>query len=108
MSGKRTYDHRLRELVRRSGNPTIAMDLGVPRSTAMGWVRNPGPALVTCATQEASDFELRLEVVELRRRVLKLQALIRLLAVVIRLAGFSLTSLRIPEWGGQGEAAARR
>ena len=28
------YDHRLRELVRRTGDLTIATDRGVPRSTA--------------------------------------------------------------------------
>ena len=28
------YDHRLRDLVQRSGDLTIATDLGVPRSTA--------------------------------------------------------------------------
>ena len=28
------YDHRLRDLVRRTGDVTLATDLGVPRSTA--------------------------------------------------------------------------
>jgi hypothetical protein len=32
------YDHRLRELVQRTGDLTIATDLGVPRSTARGWL----------------------------------------------------------------------
>jgi hypothetical protein len=32
------YDHRLRDLVRRTGELTIATDLGVPRSTARGWL----------------------------------------------------------------------
>jgi hypothetical protein len=31
---QRRYDHRLRDLVQRTGNVTIATDLGVPRSTA--------------------------------------------------------------------------
>jgi hypothetical protein len=30
------YDHRLRELVQRTGDLTIATNLGVPRSTARG------------------------------------------------------------------------
>ena len=30
------YDHRLRELVQRTGDLTIAADLGIPRSTARG------------------------------------------------------------------------
>jgi hypothetical protein len=33
------YDHRLRDLVQRTGDLTITTDLGVPRSTARGWLR---------------------------------------------------------------------
>jgi hypothetical protein len=32
------YDHRLRSLVQRTRDVTIATDLGVPRSTARGWL----------------------------------------------------------------------
>ena len=32
------YDHRLRDLVHSTGDATIATDLGVPRSTARGWL----------------------------------------------------------------------
>ena len=32
------YDHRLRNLVHRTGDLTIATDLGVPRGTARGWL----------------------------------------------------------------------
>jgi len=32
------YDHRLRNLVHRTGDVTIATDLGVPRGTARGGV----------------------------------------------------------------------
>src|SRR5262245_37535948 len=35
---QRRYDHRLRNLVQRTGDVTIATDLGVPRSTARGWL----------------------------------------------------------------------
>ena len=31
-------DHRLRDLVQRTGDLIIATDLGVPRSTARGWL----------------------------------------------------------------------
>ena len=33
------YDHRLRDLVRRTGDVTLATNLGVPPSTARGWSR---------------------------------------------------------------------
>jgi len=32
------YDHRLRNLVQRTGDVTVAIDRGVPRSTARGWL----------------------------------------------------------------------
>ena len=32
------YDHRLRDLVQRTGDLTIATNLGVPRSTARRWL----------------------------------------------------------------------
>jgi hypothetical protein len=35
---QKRYDHRLRELVQRTEELTIATELGVPRSTARGWL----------------------------------------------------------------------
>jgi hypothetical protein len=48
------YDHRLRDLVRRTGDLTIAADLGVPRSTAWGWLR-PAPTIV--GSLEVADLD---------------------------------------------------
>ena len=39
-------DHRLRDLVHRTGDVTIATDLGVPRSTARGWLRTAGSGVM--------------------------------------------------------------
>lgn len=36
---QRAYDHRLRDLVRATGDITLATRLGVPRSTVAGWLR---------------------------------------------------------------------
>ena len=44
---QRRYDHRLRELVHLTGDVTIATDVGVPRSTARGWLRQPPQAVVS-------------------------------------------------------------
>src|SRR5262249_28204986 len=44
---QRRYDHRLRDLVQRTGDVTIATDLGVPRSTARGWL-GVAPTAVIC------------------------------------------------------------
>jgi len=41
------YDHRLRDLVQRTGDVTSATNLGVPRSTARGWLRGETKVVIT-------------------------------------------------------------
>jgi hypothetical protein len=72
------YDHRLRDLVRRTGDLTIATKLGVPRSTARGWLKATSTVVVTLEVADLTEPELRQEVLKLRRRVEKLAALLRL------------------------------
>ena len=72
------YDHRLRDLVKGTGHLTIATDLGVPRSTARGWVGKASKVVVSLDVTDLKESELRQEVLELRRRVRKLTALLRL------------------------------
>ena len=63
------YDHRLRHLVHRTGDVTVATDLGVPRSTARGWL-GAAPTVVVCLdVADLTEPELRQEVLKLRRRV---------------------------------------
>ena len=63
------YDHRLRELVQRTGDLTIATDLGVPRSTARGCLRTAPTVVVSLKAADLTELELRQEVLALRRRV---------------------------------------
>jgi hypothetical protein len=44
---QRRHDHRLRDLVQRTGDVTIATNLGVPRSTARGWLRTARKVVVS-------------------------------------------------------------
>jgi hypothetical protein len=44
------YDHRLRNLVQSTRDVTVATELGVPRSTARGWLGET-PAVVVCLHQ---------------------------------------------------------
>jgi hypothetical protein len=37
---QRRYDHRLQAMVKSSGSIDIALEQGIPRSTARGWLRN--------------------------------------------------------------------
>ena len=72
---QRRYDHRLRNLVQSTGDLTVATDLGVPRSTARGWLGETATVVVCLDVMELTEPELRQEVVKLRRRVRKLIAI---------------------------------
>src|SRR3984893_2628642 len=91
------YDHRLRNLVQRTGDVTVATDLGVPHSTARGWL-GATPTVVVCLDgADLTELELRQEVLKLRRRVQKLTALLRLVLALLRTSGFRLTEERLPD-----------
>ena len=89
------YDHRLRELVQRTGDLTIATDLGVPRSTARGWLGTAPTVVVSLEVADLTELKLRQEVLTLRRRVQKLAALLRLALVLLRVSGFTLSGERL-------------
>jgi hypothetical protein len=91
------YDHRLRELVQRTGDVTVATDLGVPRSTARGWLDATRTLVVTLDVADLTERELRREVLLLRRRVQKLAALLRLVLALLQASGFTLSRERLPD-----------
>ena len=91
------YDHRLQHLVHRTGDVILATNLGVPRSTARGWLGAAPTVVVSLDAADLTEPELRQEVVKLRRRVQKLTALLRLVLAVLRTFGFRLTEERLPD-----------
>jgi putative transposase len=94
---QRRYDHRLRDLVHNTRDVTIATDLGVPRSTARGWRRTAPRVAVTTDVANVKTLELQQDVLELRRRMKKLKALLRLALALLRSSGFTLTHERLPD-----------
>jgi hypothetical protein len=72
------YEHWLRNLVQRTGDVTVAMELGVPRSAGRGWLDATPTVVVGLECAELTEQELRQEVLKLRRRVRRLAALLRL------------------------------
>src|SRR3984893_5838921 len=90
------YDHRLEHLVHGTGDVTVATHLGVPRSTARGWL-DAAPTVVCLDVADLTDLELRQEVLKLRRRVQKLAALLRLVLALLRTSRFRLTEDRLPD-----------
>ena len=93
----RRYDHRLQELVRETGNLSIATDLGVPRSTAAGWLRGEPQDVVTLDVLDMGDVQLEAEVLKLRRRVRILGTVVGLLLALLRVSGFRLDGRRLLE-----------
>ena len=91
------YDHRLRNLVQRTGDVTVATNLGVPRSTARAWLRATPTAVVGLDVLDLTEPELRREILKLRRRVQKLTALLHLAVALLRTSGFRFTGARLPE-----------
>ena len=91
------YDHRLRNLVHRTGDLTIATDLGVPRGTARGWLSRAPEVVVSLDVTHLSELELQHEILTLRRRVQKLAALLQLVLAVLRVSGFTLSHERLPD-----------
>ena len=85
------YDHRLRDLVQRTGDLTIATDLGIPRSTARGWLGAAPTVVVSLEGADLTEPELRQEILKLRRRVEKLAALLRLALALLHTSGFRLS-----------------
>ncbi len=93
----RSYDHRLRDLVRSTGDIGSATRRGVPRSTARGWLTSTCAEVVTVDVFDMDAFNLQHEVLALRNRVERLVALLRLLVVLTRVSRFSLACARFPD-----------
>ena len=91
------YDHRLRELVRTTQDVSCAVQYGVPRSTARGWLSDQNVEVVTLDALNTDDAQLQREVLRLQGRIRKLIALLRVLLVVLKISRFSLGQTRLPD-----------
>jgi hypothetical protein len=83
------YDHRLRDLVH-GGDMTIATDLGVPRSTARGWLGKAPRVVVSL------DVHHRAAALDALTRTSKVPASVQFVFI----AGFSLIVAAILLAGG--------
>ena len=94
---QRTYDHRLRDLIRSTGDIHQATKQGIPRSTARGWLTSSRSEVVTIDGVDRDIVKLQKDLLTLRRRLERLIALLRLVILLWKFSGFSLTNLRIPD-----------
>ena len=100
------YDHRLRQLIRSTGDVQSAVRHGILSSTARGWVKATPAEVVSFDVVEMDKLRLQQEVLALRRRVERLVAILRLLVTLLKVSGFSLARTRIPD--GIGKLALLR
>ena len=56
---RRAYDHRLRDLVCEERDPALFAQLGIPRSTAAGWIRRGSRDLATTELFAKDELALR-------------------------------------------------
>lgn len=95
---QRRYDHRLQAMVRSAGSIEIALENGIPRSTARGWLRDhDSPSVVSTDVIGQDTACLQMEVLALRRKVKRLTVLLRLMLVVFKLSQFSFAKTRVHE-----------
>ena len=59
---QRRYDHRLRDLVQCTDDLSIATELGVPRSTARGWLAGAPRVVVCVEVADLTEPKLRHEI----------------------------------------------
>jgi putative transposase len=81
------YDHRLLELDRATQDIRCAIEQGVPASTARGWLKAPVTEVITIDVVHLDVIRLPQEVLQLRARLRKWIALLRVVLVVLKLSG---------------------
>jgi hypothetical protein len=74
-----------------------AIQRGVPRSTARGWLTDSDVPVVTVEALNLDATRLQRELLQFRRRVQKLIALLRVFLVVLRMSGYSLSQAPLPD-----------
>ena len=93
---RRTYDPRLKLLVI-EGGAAVARELGVPKSTASDWARNPPPDVASADVIALPELELRRKVETLQRKVKLLVAMVVLLRALLAVSRFRLERSRITD-----------
>jgi transposase InsO family protein len=95
-SARRTYDHRLRELVTVAGGGAVN-DVSMPRSTVASWTKRRLAPVTTSAVFDDGELQLRARLANAERTLLVLRAVLRLLLVLVRVRGARLSDDRLPE-----------
>ena len=103
---RRTYDHRIREMICETGHPDLFPELKIPRSTIRSWLHRGIPDVVTSESLSAEKTELLIPIQELHHRLALLGAIVGLMVVMLRVSERRVDRERLPE--GDGKRALLR
>ena len=76
----RTYDHRIRDAIVKSGNPNLFPQLKIPRSTIRAWIRRGERQVITL--EPPCDHSLRVHLSRVEAQLVILRQVVRLSATV--------------------------
>ena len=103
LRSRRRYDHRIREIVCRTGNPAIFHHVRIPRSTTASWLSRGRPSVVSLDDWN-HDIALVLdENKRLKRRTERQTAILRLLVVLLKLSRFRLDQERLADGAAKAQ-----
>jgi hypothetical protein len=98
---RRAYDHPIKEQIVRAGDPDLFPELGIPRSTAVSWIRRGLGEVVSVDQDDEGERALRNRVATLERRITMLTAVLRLVLGLLRVSGFKLELSRVADAAGK-------
>ena len=93
---RRSYDHRIRQIICETGNPRSFQHLRILRSTTASWLARGRRSVVSLNRQHDMASVLD-ENERLKRRTERQTAINRLLVVLLKLSGFRLDERRLPD-----------
>ena len=94
---RRTYDHRIKNLVRKHSNAHLFQELGIPSSTARQWLHRSPSHFVTCRNFDISPEQLVVELESQKRRYQQLASKVFLLQAVNDIFDFKIDWKRLPD-----------
>jgi hypothetical protein len=89
---RRTYDHRLRDLVRSTGDILQATRNGIPRSTARGWLRPDYAKVISFDVVNHDLIALQRQVLSLDRRLQRSLSLLRIFILLFKLEALNTSA----------------
>jgi len=93
---RRTYDHRIKDLIKKHSNPYLFQELGIPVSTARQWLHRNPRRFVTCQNFDMSSEQLVFELESQKKRYQQLASKVFLLQAVNDIFDFKIDWKRLP------------